>query len=123
MYLLPSTTHITPPRTLPNPAHLNLSRPVVLSGPAALHLPSHYSGSLAITIISIFYAYLLQSIRRYDRALAFGLYTDTRSPSSVRREGSSTSILNGVGRSQSLIPPVPVGYQAVESGAAARMGV
>ncbi|KAL7418895.1 copper transpport protein [Cryptotrichosporon argae] len=63
---------------------------------------------LAIIALSISYAFLLSFIRHYDRTLAYGVYADSRGAG--RRESA-------VERRQSLIPPVPTGYSAVDAGA------
>ncbi|GFZ50720.1 hypothetical protein JCM24511_08478 [Saitozyma sp. JCM 24511] len=84
---------------------------------------------ILITLISIFYAYLLHTLRRLDKTLALTLLADSRGGASGRREQGVASISGsggaGVGGSTAgtgLIPPIPGGYQAIES-SAGRAGV
>ncbi|RXK39101.1 hypothetical protein M231_03606 [Tremella mesenterica] len=59
---------------------------------------------IAVIAVAIFYSFLLHQMKRLDIKLAYGL-----SNSAGRREGSST-------RRESLIPPIPTGYNAIETG-------
>ncbi|ORY34348.1 Ctr copper transporter family-domain-containing protein [Naematelia encephala] len=67
---------------------------------------------ILVALISIFYAYLIHLVRNYDRRIAYSLYVDSR---------ASTS--SGSGRRETLIPPIPTGYSAIETGAAKNVGV
>ncbi|WVQ80452.1 hypothetical protein IAT38_002557 [Cryptococcus sp. DSM 104549] len=72
---------------------------------------------LTIIGISLFYSYLLHYIKNLDRQIAVTLYSGAqphRRERGERGEGSS-----GTG----LIPPVPAGYNAVETGSANKIGV
>ncbi|WVQ93839.1 hypothetical protein IAU59_000917 [Kwoniella sp. CBS 9459] len=87
-----------------------------ISGPVTMAI-----SCMAVILISLFYSYLLHSIKAYDRRIALNIY-QTSQPN--RRE-SSVPGLGGLSsrRESSLVPPVPAGYNTVESGALNKMGV
>jgi len=66
--------------------------------------------SLTIIVIATLYSYLLHYISQYNLHLAYTIQSNAN-PSS-RRE----SVAVGLGRRESLIPPIPNGYSAIEQG-------
>ncbi|KAK8845426.1 hypothetical protein IAR55_006139 [Kwoniella newhampshirensis] len=85
-----------------------------ISGPTTMVL-----SCLIVVLISLFYSYLLHSIKQYDRQIALTIYASSTSGGN-RRESVA---VGANARRESLIPPIPAGYQSVESGAANRIGV
>ncbi|OCF38628.1 solute carrier family 31 (copper transporter), member 1 [Kwoniella heveanensis CBS 569] len=86
-----------------------------ISGPVTMAI-----SCLAVILISLFYSYLLHSIKSYDRRIALNIY-QTSQPN--RRESSVPGLGGSSVRRESLIPPSPAGYNTVESGALNKMGV
>ena len=74
--------------------------------------------SLVIFGVAILYSFLLHQIKRLDIALAYSLHADSKGGSG----GSNSRRESMVPRRESLIPPIPNGYNAIETGSV-KMGV